>query len=94
MQSKVDGREEIRHPRSRRLSPSSCRTPFSLSGRSKIEASTFELTCRKPPVERHTGDGKHRVACGESDRSLSQPGVAKPRVAATLKSESLAADRC
>ena len=89
--SKLSATAERRnnHPRSRSLSPSSYRTPFYLSRRSNIEASAIELTWRKHPVERHAGDGKHHVAfrCGtprrESDRKLSQPGVAKLRVAAT-----------
>ena len=43
--------------------PSSYRTPFYLFGRSKIEASVFELPCGKHPVECHAGGGKNRVAC-------------------------------
>ena len=68
------------------MSPSSYRTPLYQSGRSKIEASAFELTWRQYPVERHAGDGKHRAACRcqyarrESGCRLSGPGVAKPRV--------------
>ena len=56
-------REETSHSCCRSSSPSSYRTPFYLSGRSKIEASAFELTWRKHPVEYHAGGGKHRVAC-------------------------------
>ena len=64
-------RGETSHPPSRSYSPSSHRAPFYLSGRSENEASAFDLTLRKHPVECKAG--VRRAPCGMSMRYT--PGI-------------------